>query len=931
MVRAVKKYNPAFLSEQELVDSFCVRSAEFGLLVQTIRESTDASNTHAIVIGPRGSGKTTLLLRAAAEVRRDSALSAAWLPVVFPEESYEVSTYGELWLQCLLHMADQAPSDEDGAGLRGAYEDLCTVRDERFLGELCLRAILEFAGRMGKRLALFVENLNGLFGDLRDPDVGWQLRKVLQCEPRILLIGSATSRFDEIDNPERALYDLFQIHPLNRLDTQSCARLWQKVSGRDVGAREIRPLEILTGGNPRLLVMLAEFGSRLSLRDLLSHMRNLVDRHTEYFRSHLEALGAQERRVYLALATLWKPATAKEVSELARQSSSVCSAQLKRLVRRGAVVYSGGTPRRREYYVAERMYNIYYLLRRGRGADQVVEALVGFMASFYSEKELRGIAEGIATEVRSADGATRAMLEHAIRLLSGTAMPAGGAAAPESVDRSEAGDLIDHAEQLLREGKHREAIALCDKVSVLLTDSDSGAWHLARALCAKSLGLAGTGRINEAIEACEEVLSRYGESNSRVLSAVIARTMANKIAWLGAEGRKEELISAAKAFVQRFDSDDPPATARQRAAVLLNQGGALLDLGQRREASDCFDEVIERYAAIGDPDVQEPVAMALAVRARLLDEDGHEERALAEYSAIVQRFGGSRLPYVMDAVDESLLAKGGILKSRGQFADALAVAREAADRFDSADTPAAASHRFVAHLFCGTVLGILGRHGAAEESYDAVLNRFSRQEGSDSDLDLSLAKTYVNRSVSLVRDGRLVEASETFEAFVEQFGGCSAPLVIHLLGHALLELSKAELRAGDPEAAIATAGRVLKDHSSGPVDYLVLARLVRAEGCFAGNKEIACESELKAMLALLPGCEIALPIIIKGLIGFAHRFGPKRILSLIEESPATIRLYPLVVALREELGIKTRVAREITEVVKDIRPLLAGAKDSGAP
>ena len=926
MVRPVKKYNPAFLSEQELVDSFCVRSAEFGLLVQTIRESTDASNTHAIVIGPRGSGKTTLLLRAAAEVRRDSALSAAWLPVVFPEESYEVSTYGELWLQCLLHMANQAPSDEDGAEMRGAYEDFRTVREERFLGDLCLGAILQFAGRLGKRLLLFVENLNSLFGDLRDPDVGWQLRKVLQCERQILLIGSATSRFDEIDNPERALYDLFQIHPLNRLDTKSCARLWQRVSGRDVGAREIRPLEILTGGNPRLLVMLAEFGSRLSLLELLSHVLDLVDRHTEYFRSHLEALGAQERRVYLALATLWKPATAKEVSELARLSSSVCSAQLKRLVQRGAVIYSGGTPRRREYYVAERMYNIYYLLRCGRGADQVVEALVRFMASFYSKKELRGIAERIATELRSTGGAMRAMLEHASRLL-----PAGGAAAPESADGSEAGDLVDQAERLAAAGKHAEAIALCDKVSVLLTDSASGAWHRARALCVRSLSLADTGRIDEAIEACDEVLCRYGESNSRVLSAVVARTMANKIAWLGVGGRKEELISAANAFVQRFDSDDSSATARQRAAVLLNQGGALLELGLRREASDCFDEVIERYEASEDQDVQEPVAMALAERARLLDESGHGERALAEYSAIVERFGDSRLPYVMDVVGKALLAKGGILWSRGQFADALAVAREAVDRFDSADNPAAASHWANAHIFRGTVLDTLGRPGAARESYDAVLSRFSRQEGSDPDLDLSLASAFVNKSVSLVREGRLAEASETVEEFVERFSGCSSPSVIYSLGHALLELSKAELRAGDPASAIATAGRVLKDHSSGPVDNLVLARLLRAEGCFAGDKELACEFELKSMLTLLPGGEIALPISIEGLIRFAHRFGPKRILSLIEESPATIRLYPLVVALREELGIKTRVAREITEVVKDIRPLLAGAKDSGAP
>ena len=89
-----------------------------------------------------------------------------------------------------------------------------------------------------------------------------------------------------------------------------------------------------------------------------------VDDHTEYFRSHIEALPPQERRIYLALARLWKPATAKEVASQARVNVNKCSAQLGRLVDRGAVLLEDGARRRRTYYVAERMYNIYYLLRR---------------------------------------------------------------------------------------------------------------------------------------------------------------------------------------------------------------------------------------------------------------------------------------------------------------------------------------------------------------------------------------------------------------------------------------------------------------------------------------------------------------------------------------------------------------------------------------
>ena len=122
MAVSIRKYNPGFLSDNEIVTSFCVRTAEFESLLESLRESDGNSNVHSLVIGPRGSGKTHLLLRVAAEVRRDVLLSEFY-PVVFPEESYEVATVGEFWLECLNHLADQAPEDER-ANLRLSYSDL---------------------------------------------------------------------------------------------------------------------------------------------------------------------------------------------------------------------------------------------------------------------------------------------------------------------------------------------------------------------------------------------------------------------------------------------------------------------------------------------------------------------------------------------------------------------------------------------------------------------------------------------------------------------------------------------------------------------------------------------------------------------------------------------------------------------------------------
>ena len=394
MVAGTKKYNPGFLSDDEIVASFCVRNAEFASLLESLHASDGNANAHSLVVGPRGSGKTHLLLRVAAEVRRDARLSGFY-PIVFAEESYEVATVGEFWLECLNHLAEQAPEVER-ADLRLSYNDLRTTADDRDLAGRCLGTILDFADRHAKRLLLMVENLNMLFADIGDPDAGWRLRHTLQTEPRIVLLGSATSRFDEIDHPDHALYDLFRVMTLQALDTEECDTLWSALSGQPRGSQPIRPLQILTGGNPRLIAVLAGFDKTYSFKDLMANLFDLVDDHTEYFRSHIEALPPQERRVYLALARLWKPATAKEVASQARVNVNKCSAQLGRLVDRGAVLIEDGATRRRTYYVAERMYNIYYLLRRPGAESHVVDALVRFMAIYYSPDELVHIGIGMA-------------------------------------------------------------------------------------------------------------------------------------------------------------------------------------------------------------------------------------------------------------------------------------------------------------------------------------------------------------------------------------------------------------------------------------------------------------------------------------------------------------------------------------------------------
>ena len=96
------------------------------------------------------------------------------------------------------------------------------------------------------------------------------------------------------------------------------------------GAHEIRPLKILTGGNPRLLVMVATFARHRSLRQLMEELAVLVDENTDYFRGHLESLPKHERRVFVSLIDLWQASSAGEIATRSRLDIRVVSTMLGR-------------------------------------------------------------------------------------------------------------------------------------------------------------------------------------------------------------------------------------------------------------------------------------------------------------------------------------------------------------------------------------------------------------------------------------------------------------------------------------------------------------------------------------------------------------------------------------------------------------------------
>ena len=866
-----RKSNPGFLTDDELVASFCVRTNELKSIVEMLRECTGSSNQHQIVIGPRGSGKTSLLLRVAAEVHRDAGLSSAFFPVVFTEDSYGVATAGGFWLECLSLLADKAPQRKDGSDLHLTVEDLRALRDDRTLAERCLGALLDFSDREDRRLVLMVENLNMMFRDMADSrEAGWRLRETLQTEPRIVLLASATSRFDAIDHPDHALYDLFRTLTLHPLDTNECAVLWEAVSGQRHPPEAIRSLEILTGGSPRLLAIVARFGGGLSFRELMANLLDLVDDHTEYFKSHPESLPAQERRVYLALADLWKPAFTKEIADRVRLETSKCSAQLTRLVERGAVQVAGGTARRKQYYLSERLYNIYYLLRRNRGPNRLIEALIRFMAAYYSPPELKDIGAQIAREAQGFDPEMRSLHRSAeaqgfdpeMRSLHRSAFaqlmelpalagyreellataPADFAEAPYriSTPSDEAGTeamgvgqnhrsaarlhgatdappeviaaraLFGKAAALWSQNRAEDTFAAFDELVHQFGESETPALLelVAKALVDKGAGLGILNRPEEALTACDEVLRRFGESETPALLEPVATALVNKGMTLDTLNRPEEALTAYDEVLRRFGESETPALLETVAMALVNKGMALGMLSRPEEALTACDEVLRRFGESETPALLEGVAMALVNKGMALGTLDRSEEALTVCDEVVRRFGESETPALFEPVAKALFKKGGTLGRLNRPEEALTAYDEVLRRFGESEMSVLLELVAKVLVYKGMTLGGLNRPEEALTAYDEVLRRFG-----DSEMPALLeqaAKALVNKGVTLGGLNRPEEALTAYGEVLRRFGESETPALLETVATALVNKGAAFVRLNRPEEALTACDEVLR-------------------------------------------------------------------------------------------------------------------------
>jgi tetratricopeptide (TPR) repeat protein len=384
-------YNPALLPPEILLAEFTARGPMLATLLDIIRQNQPGHPPqHALVVGPRGMGKTTTLWAIAHSIARDAELPRHWLPVVFDEESRRVGDLADFWLEAIRQWEHAAGRSTDLAAdlLKTAGPDIEDRARSTFL---------KLVDDSGRRALLLIDNLNELLGSIHDPEPLHRLRAFLMGDACVMIIGGATSRFEEVTHLDQPFYDffrVFELKPLTLQEMKECLQALARSRGDETVLKTLEErqgtvtaLHLLTGGNPRLIKTFYRLLKDGLRSDIRADLERLLDEYTPYFKAIVDALPVQQQRILDAVALNWDPVEVGSISGITRLPSNQVSAQLRALHKAGLISEAAGHPKRKMYLLADRFSNIHYIMRHGRTALNRFDWFVALLRLLFPDKE----------------------------------------------------------------------------------------------------------------------------------------------------------------------------------------------------------------------------------------------------------------------------------------------------------------------------------------------------------------------------------------------------------------------------------------------------------------------------------------------------------------------------------------------------------------
>jgi len=396
-------YNPAQMDKEELYATFVAREKLLLELLETIEDNTGKKSIqHIILLGARGIGKTHMLRIMENKVLDSHNLQSKWITVNVPEEQYGVfglMDFFEYILKIIFHSSQLEKTNRDT--YHKELEEIEQYKNKESLDKI-VSILKDISQKENKQFLLLIDNIDKILAEkIREEKELEYLRSVLMTENFSMIVGTSTSIFEEIALYDKAFFRFFKTIHLQSLNNKEVEKLLLKRAKFDQiddkiklneNKNKINAITDLTGGYPRLILMLYEIIEDKPLLDVLKTFNRLLDNLTPYYKHRMDDLAPQQQKIIDTIMLSDGVASPTDVAKMTGWKPNVITSQFKRLKDLNILQIKEAHEVKKKktvYEISDRLFVIWYQMRYLGVLGRRIEYIVTFLKIWYDLGELK--------------------------------------------------------------------------------------------------------------------------------------------------------------------------------------------------------------------------------------------------------------------------------------------------------------------------------------------------------------------------------------------------------------------------------------------------------------------------------------------------------------------------------------------------------------
>ena len=365
------------------------------LLEKLERNAGKKGIQHYLFIGPRGIGKTHFLTLIENAIKTNLNLQKRYTVIRFPEENNRILSFADI----LLGIAEILGEVTDDNEWQRFYRSTSEIERDEDIIDTIVPKLRHYQKQTGKTLLILLENVAALFTEQikQEQDIH-RFRSFLMDTPCSTLVGTSPVYFPGLYDTKSPLYDFFDIQILEDLTEEQTLEMirrnleWEECTAilKDFDSLipKIQTIHIMTGGNPRLIMMLYELVAHDNLLDVKIQFQKLLDQISPFYQDRLKDLAPQERALLETLAlTRSEPRTPANIAKHLRKSPQQTSSLLRRMTNAGYLTASENPQdkRSRIYRIKEGFFDLWLAMSESRIQRKRLGYLVEFFEMYFND------------------------------------------------------------------------------------------------------------------------------------------------------------------------------------------------------------------------------------------------------------------------------------------------------------------------------------------------------------------------------------------------------------------------------------------------------------------------------------------------------------------------------------------------------------------